>query len=87
MNLRIRDRLAYFAMPFRWIRRGCFDWLAARVAWTLAINPDHKFECNPRKNKEDHLRDIDNAERAEFEGWHARQMLREVEIEKEMRKP
>ena len=32
-------RWRFFAMPFQWIRRGCFDWHAASVAWRLAINP------------------------------------------------
>lgn len=35
--MKFSRRLAFLAMPFRWLRNGCFDWTAARVAWSLAI--------------------------------------------------
>ena len=33
----LKDRAAFLVMPLQWIRYGCFDWEAARFAWTYAF--------------------------------------------------
>lgn len=43
--MNMRDRFAFFVMPFKWARRGCFDWEGARVAWFYAFvgRPSRKW--------------------------------------------
>lgn len=35
--MNIRRRWEFFSMPFKWLRRGCYDFEAHMVAWRFAL--------------------------------------------------